>query len=173
MAYTQPTTRNTGDSITASVWNTDLVDNLIAIKNPPTDSYVADEGADWTTTSTSFVDVDGTDLSLTITTTGGDVIVHFHGVFLMSFNSDIVKLNVSLDGVNVAADDGITGASFYNSASALKLPISFTRLITGVSAGSHTFKLRWKVAANSVTLYAGAGTTNFDFHPQFWVREMS
>lgn len=173
MAYTQPTTRNTGDSITASVWNTDLVDNLIAIKNPPTDSYVADEGADWTTTSTSFVDVDGTDLSLTITTTGGDVIVHFHGVFLMSFNSDIVKLNVSLDGVNVAADDGITGASFYNSASALKLPISFTRLITGVSAGSHTFKLRWRVAANSVTLYAGAGTTNFDFHPQFWVREMS
>lgn len=33
MAYTAPTTRSTGDLITASIWNTDLVDNIIYLKD--------------------------------------------------------------------------------------------------------------------------------------------
>lgn len=33
MAYTTPTTRSTSDLITASIWNTDLVDNIIALKS--------------------------------------------------------------------------------------------------------------------------------------------
>lgn len=32
MAYTIPTTRTTGDLITASIWNTDIVDNIIFLK---------------------------------------------------------------------------------------------------------------------------------------------
>jgi len=32
MAWTTPTTRSTGNLITASIWNTDLVDNLILLK---------------------------------------------------------------------------------------------------------------------------------------------
>lgn len=31
MSWTDPTTRATGDLITASIWNTDLVDNLVAL----------------------------------------------------------------------------------------------------------------------------------------------
>ena len=35
MAYTAPTTRSTGNLITAANWNTDLVDNIAFLANPP------------------------------------------------------------------------------------------------------------------------------------------
>src|SRR5262245_7924090 len=35
MGYTTPTTHSTGDLITASIWNTDLVDNIKFLANPP------------------------------------------------------------------------------------------------------------------------------------------
>lgn len=35
MGYTAPTTRTTGTLITASMWNTDLVDNVGFLANPP------------------------------------------------------------------------------------------------------------------------------------------
>src|SRR5687767_11211551 len=40
MAWTTPTTRTTGDLITAAIWNTDLVDNLAYLKTE-TDKYGA------------------------------------------------------------------------------------------------------------------------------------
>lgn len=35
MAYTAPTTRATGNLVTASIWNTDLVENIKFLANPP------------------------------------------------------------------------------------------------------------------------------------------
>jgi len=35
MGYTAPTTRSTGNLITASIWNTDLVNNILFLANPP------------------------------------------------------------------------------------------------------------------------------------------
>lgn len=171
MAYTQPTTRNTGDSITASVWNTDIVDNIIALKNPPSAQYTANEAANWTTTSTSFVDVDGTDLSLAITTTGGDVMIGFHGN--VSSLNNYVWFDVTMDGTRIGTDDGFMGIYATSSTNIMVSPVSFVRLVTNVAAGSHTFKLQWKASAGTITLYAGAGTANGDVHPQFWVREVS
>ena len=169
MAWTTPTTQTTGTLITASEWNTQITNNLEALKNPPSDQYVGNEGADWTTTSTSFVDVDGTDLSLSITTTGGDVLIGFHGNVASGANT---FFDVTIDGTAVAGDDGIVALQGAGS-TAPGRPIGFTRLVTGVSAAAHTIKLRWKVASGTSTLYGGAGTANADLHPQFWAREVS
>lgn len=169
MAWTTPATQTTGTLITASKWNEQITNNLAALHDPATDSYVGNEGADWTTTSVSFVDIDGTDLSLSITTTGGDVLVGFHGNLASGANT---FLDVTMDGVAVAGDDGIIAIQGAGS-TAPGRPVAFTRLITGVSAAAHTFNLRWKVASGTSTLYGGAGTANADLHPQFWVREVS
>ena len=131
------------------------------------DSYVCDEASDYTTTSTSFVDVDGTNLALTIITNGGPVLVHFHGMFYT--NGARMWLDVDVDGTRTAGDDGIIGA--WQTAN---FTVTFSRLITGLSAGEHTFTLQWKViSGGTAKLYAGAGTSNADVHPQFWVREVS
>ncbi len=168
MAYTAPTTRITGELITASIWNTDLTDSIQALKDPPSDNVELNVGADLTTTSTSFVDI--TDLTTSLTTKGGDVMVSFKGDVRMS---TLAKLyfEIDLDGTPQVGDDGIGAGR--PEASPLGSFISFVWLLTGVSAAAHTIKLQWKVEAQTATLYAGAGTSAADVHPQFWAREVS
>lgn len=163
MTWTQPKTW-ASEPLTSGDLNTHLRDNLEALKEPPSANYILNESSDYTTTSTSFVDVDATKLALTITTNGGDVMVHFHA--MVANSSQHTFWDIDVDGTRIGTNDGIVrgaGTSI----------VCFTRLITGLAAGSHTFKLQWKVNAGTATLYAGAGTSNGDLHPQFWVREVS
>jgi hypothetical protein len=170
MSWVTPSPVTTGDLITAADWNQDVVDNTLALKDPPTDSYVGNDSADWTTTSTSFVDIDATDLGLAITTTGGDVMIGFHGNISGSTTLR-AYLDVTMDGTAIAGDDGIIAV---NPGTAVASgAVSFVRLVTSVAAGAHTFVLRWKVNTGTATLYAGAGTSTADLHLQFWVREVS
>jgi hypothetical protein len=173
MAWTTPKTWNVDELLTAANLNTHLRDNLNALKAPPTAHYECDEASDYTTTSTSFVDVDGTNLALAITTGGGDVLVHFHAA-VMHGGSGRIFFDVTVDGDRVAGDDGIIGGYVVNSSSGYPTAyMTFTRLITGVSAGEHTFKVQWKTSGATARLFAGAGTSWGDAHPQFWVREVS
>lgn len=167
MAWTTPKTW-TAEPLTSSDLNTHLRDNLSALKSPPSSSYTLNEVSDYTTTSTIFVNVDAAKLSLNITTTGGAVLVHFHGAIECSATANIF-FDVSVDGSRTAGDDGI----IVEQAAAQAEVIGFTRRITGLSAGSHTFNLQWKTASGTLTLYAGAGTSGKDIHPQFWVAEVS
>lgn len=173
MAYTSPRTWVAGETVTAALLNTHLRDNLIALKDPPTDSYNVNEASDYNTTSTTFVDIDATDLALTITTTGGDVLVGFSGSIEENTGAlEFVYLDVAVDGTRRGGDDGILMIG--NTVSTEPQVMSFVYLVTGLSAGSHTFKLQWKVSAGGdATMWAGAGTSEKDVHPQFWAREVS
>jgi hypothetical protein len=167
-AWVTPKTWSVDELVTASDLNTHLRDNLNALKAPPSASVVLNQASDYTTSNTSFVDIDATTLALTITTTGGDVFVHFHGVVGISAGG--VCLDFTIDGTRHAGDDGIMRSGSPNEGETL----SFTRLVMGLSAGSHVFKLQWKTTSGgTATLYAGAGTANFDVHAQFWARELS
>jgi hypothetical protein len=167
--WTAPRSWSVGELVTAALLNAHLRDNLDFLKTPPTASYILNESADYTTTSTSFVSVDNTKLSLAITTAGGDVLVGFSGVITGSTNLNAF-FDVEVDGVRIAGDDGliVNGA-----ASGGRYTVTFFRLITGLSAGVHTFKLQWRTSTGTLTLYAGAGTGSGDVHPQFFVREVS
>ncbi len=168
MAWITPKDWAVDEQLTASKLNTHLRDNLNALKAPPSDNYECNEGSDYSTNGTSFADVDGTNLSLTITTTGGDVMVGFHGTF-QAATQGTFYLDVYVDSADDGGDDGYLVQTI---AANTPNSVSFVRLITGLSAAAHTFKLRWKTNGVSVTLFAGAGTSNRDVHPQFWVREI-
>jgi len=170
MAYTVLPTVSPGDTIASATWGNIVKANIEAIKAPPTDHYTVNEASDYTTTSASFTDIDATDLALTITTTGGDVMIGFHGGFDCSAGAN-VYVDVDLDGTRIGGDDGIHAAAV--NATDFYGRISFVWLVTSLSAGSHTFKLQWKTSAGTVKMFAGAGTANADVHPQFWVREVS
>lgn len=119
-------------------------------------------------TANEFVDVDPTNLSLTLTTHGGDVLVGFTGTVSNSNNNASTKFNVAVDGVDYIADDGVTAMT--NSASGdngRTKPLSFVLLIAQLSPGSHTFKLRWKTVRNNT-----ARMDIVDLHPQFWAKEI-
>ena len=157
--------------------NVHVRDNILALKDPPSSTNSVNEASDYTTTSTSFADIDATDMARTITSTGGDMI--FVAQFAVSYvgttGADKVCFDVMVDGVALAGDDGIFGAAV-GSASKVA-PTTLVYLISGATytAGSHTVKLRWKVTdgGNTATIYAGAGTSKGDLHPQVFLREMS
>lgn len=188
MAWTSPKTWIDGNKLSALELNEQLRDNLNYLFAKPSASYILDEAANYTTTSNSWVDIDSTNLALSITTGGGDVLVWFNGL-VVPYNASTARvgLDIDVDGSRIAGDHGIvskntyaSGAYFVPSVS----PLTIVRLVTGLSAGSHTFKLQWIVNYSAV-LFAGAGTTNFvyntsaqnvdlygDIHAQFGVREL-
>lgn len=169
--WTDPKTWTVGESLTFEEMNTYMRDNQDALKSPPSASVQIDEASDYTTSNTSFEDVDATNFSVEITTTGGDVMLHFYLSASNTTTGRITFFDVAQNGVRIGGDDGMiavmAGASNGRNA------ISCTHLITSLAAGTYTFKLMWKVTANTSTIYAGAGTVNGDLHPHMWAREVS
>lgn len=175
MAWTAPTTRTTGTLITASIWNTDIVDNLDALKDPPTDLYNFDEASDYTTSSTSFADVDSTNLAMSITTTGGDILVTATLSAAHSDGAGFIYFDIDLDGTRQGLDDGIVffELSAASGIAGATIPVTISYWIQSVSAGAHTVKLQWKTSGATASLWAGAATASKDVHPQFAAREAS
>jgi hypothetical protein len=119
----------------------------------------------YTTTSTSFTDVDGTNLSLTITTGARRVLIGFSGGCSNS-GADTLFFDVQVDGVRQGGDFGLTGE---NEGSNGYRNYSFTYLTDALSAGSHTFDLQWRnVNGTTSTMYGAASSATW---PVFWVVE--
>ena len=150
MTWTTPKTDWTSDDLVAASDMNVIGENLAALKNPSTAAYAT--AADMSiSNSSAFADIDS-NFNLTITTTGGDVLVHFHGTVTHSG----LRIDVDVDGTRQGdAAYGIRRGGLNHEL------VSFSRLIQGLSAGSHTFKLQGR--SSSATLRAGA---------QFWVREI-
>ena len=97
-----------------------------------------------TTTSTSYVDL--TDMSVSLTTVGGDLLVNFAGVFSHSSAGGTILVALSLDG---AAEVGLVFTSC--PANDYNFVMATTWRFTGVAAGSHTVKVRWYVGSGTGT----------------------
>ncbi len=168
MAWTTPKTWSS-EPLTSADLNTYIRDNQNHLQTvlDNNEQYTADQGSDYTTSSGSFVDVDTTNFSHTITTNGGDVLVGFSGTAALN-GSYYLSFTVDVDGNPYFGDDGLVVLNDNDH----RHLISFTGLIEGLSADEHTFKLQWKINSGTGTLYAGAGASNLDIHPQFWVQEI-
>jgi hypothetical protein len=170
MAWTTPKDWTTDELVTASDMNTHVRDNLNHLFSPPGDNYECNESSDYSAAPSSFADIDSTNLALTLTPSGDTVMIGFHGN--ISKTTGRVFLDVAYGtSSRVGGDDGVICTS--NGAD--REPVSFVRILTGLTPDTEcTFKLQWKVSntGDNATLFAGAGTTNGDLHPQFWVREL-
>lgn len=171
MTYTAPKTW-TAEPLTSADMNTFIRDNQIALKDPPTDVIDVEEASDLTTTSTSTVDMDATNLKLSITTTGGDVLVGFSGSFNLSSVGHFIYLDIyeSVGGADLFGDDGHIVSTAFTAAKMWHF--GFVVCIEGLSAGTHEFKMRWKVSSGTGTFFRAAGTGSADVHPQFWAKEL-
>jgi hypothetical protein len=118
-------------------------------------SYKRTSG-NYSTASTTFVNVDGTNLSLSITTGARRVQIGFVGA-LSGSTQDTVLLDVTVDGTRVGGDRGITAqminSPFYTNA-------SFTFLTDVLSAASHTFNLQWATLGGATATLHGVTASN-------------
>ncbi|MCY4020246.1 MAG: hypothetical protein OXG39_12640 [Chloroflexi bacterium] len=159
MAWTTPKTDwSTGELVAAADLNA-IGANLVALKNPAKAVYTTT--AEIIGRTETFADVDS-NMRLALATTGGDVLVHFHGSMenVDPYNT-MLYCDIDIDGTRQGAEFGISRAHI----DAHDKAVSFTHLIRNLSAGSHNFKLQWKIEKQTVgvRLFAGA---------QFWVREI-
>ncbi|MDD9955686.1 MAG: hypothetical protein OXP68_05650 [Anaerolineaceae bacterium] len=171
-AWHTPLTWQVDQLVTEADLNSQLRDNLGFLKNPPTAFVSLDEQTDYVTSSNDFVDADRTRLALSLTTAGGDLLVVFFGMLRNPSNNGGGSLDVALDGSRTGKDDGLVGI---DTGSTHWQPVSFCALLREVPAGQHNLHLQWKRSHRSGAIYmsVGAGTTNADYHPQFWAREIS
>ena len=169
MAWTTPKTWSS-EPLTSIDLNTYMRDNQNHLKDrlDASASRVVGEGAVFTTTANEFVDVDTTKLALTLTTHGGDVLLGFTGTVQFSLSSATIHLNVSVNNVDYVGDDGVIGIMNGGTRDSQRnKPVSFVVLIPGLSAGSHTFRLRWKTSSQNTASMDVVG-----MHPQFWAKEI-
>lgn len=165
MAWTTTPTWATGRLVTVDDLEDNVFDNLNYVHAGRVSGRTnTNEASDYTTTSATFVDIDSTDLSKTLTPTTSKVRVYFHGSFQTSASGKIY-LDVAKDGVRQGGDDGY-GYTIGDQTLTLDVEIDVTPNV------STTIKLQWKQTGTiTATLYAGAGTSDKDVHPQFRVEE--
>lgn len=154
----------TGDLVTEADMDA-IRGNIEYLLDPNADAILYNNTADYTTTSATMVDVDATNLSITITTNGGPVLVTFSGA---------AQHNLARStGFDVAVDGTAQGATFTyginmvtTNANTLNLymPVSFAILITGLSAASHTFKLQWNTGGATAKLASQAAYIGVNFN---------
>jgi hypothetical protein len=158
MTWTTPKTWATGEPLTASDLNTHVRDNLDALKTPPTDSF---NGAlNKNTTSTTFISIDA-GLDLSITTSGGDVLVGLWIATLRVNGAGIGgAIRLLVDDAPVAYQYHVWGVSNGDRS------FAGSYLAEGLAAGAHTFKLQWSVLTGGYTL------TSPNVGWQFFAREV-
>ncbi len=134
-----------GDQLTADEILNVIYGDLDFLRNPPRDTYsLSTGGSNITTTSTTFTDLTG--FTRTITTQGGLVRV----MFRVRANSTAARFDLLLDGVSVTADNDGLGAVAPVSTFGNNCFI----VILAPTAGSHTFKIQWRVTTGTGTVYA-------------------
>lgn len=119
------------------------------------------------TLSSTFVDVDGSNLSLTITTLARRVMVGLVAMGDSAATGIYGSIDVDLDGTRLGG--GASGLHIWNQHDTLAIyNVGFVYLTDVLSAASHTFKLQWhnNSGATAVRL---AGTASQPL--RFWVAE--
>ncbi|MBN1286160.1 MAG: hypothetical protein JXB47_12250 [Anaerolineae bacterium] len=154
MAWTNIPDKNTGDQMDETWYDTHFKANMEYLLNPSHQCILRVNSSNYTTTSTSWVDVDATNLAITLTTYGGPVLVVFSGYGSHSVSNGSIYLDIAVDGSRVS---GVAGIMITAAATGELQNLSFAVLVTGLSAASHTIKLQWKVATGTATLFSATG----------------
>jgi len=156
MAWTTPRTWVAGEVPTAAIMNAHVRDNLNALKDPP-QAVAENYNATLSTTSTSFANITGAEV--TITTTGGRAMIGFQISQTASggTSSDFTCYEITIDGTAVSGHANGVLITYMGA------PLSFVHLTAALSAGAHTIRVQWRVNTASRT----ASASKF----QLWARE--
>ncbi|MEO1287533.1 MAG: hypothetical protein AAFV93_07180 [Chloroflexota bacterium] len=146
MAWTDPTNWQAGDPLTADRLNTEVKDNLVHLKNKPVVTYQSTSS--YSTSSTGYIVVDSTNLSHTLVTEGGNVLILCSGYATNNTAGSNNHFGVSVDGV-----DNIHLSVFTQDVANRLYPVSFHLLATGLAAGTHTFELKYSTSGGGLFFY--------------------
>jgi len=150
MPWTTPQTWTPGQVVAASDLNSNIRDNGLYLFAGRPLGYIQRTGsADYSTISTSFVDVDAANLILNLSVSSGRVIVTASGTFAPPAGSSIALDWIVDSTTRAGGANGVLMTQLSNT------PQVFTAmaLFTGLSVGAHTFKLQYRVLSGTGSVY--------------------
>lgn len=153
MAWTTPKTDFGSETMTAAQANA-LGTNLEYLFSPNSSYYLPDT-TDYTTTSTSFTSINATlgTFKHQIDTDGGNALVIGTIVYEGSgVNPQQGHWDIEVDGVSISNGSGMFSVQVAANYEAT-LPVIYP--VEGLSDGTHTFELKWKVTSGTGKIYAG------------------
>lgn len=169
--WTEPVEVSTSDPLSSTVFNEQVLQNLLYLQNKPYDEIVYTDGSDVAITSTTPVVLDSQRYQVEIDTLSGLVQVQF------ALNYSITGNNYAYFGVRVD-DDYMFGdvpaggttkilSSYYSRDSTTGNVWTGVINISGLSAGIHQFEPMGWVNSGTLTILQTSGYTN-----QFSAREL-
>jgi hypothetical protein len=168
MPWSDPEDWEVGQLVTAAKMNAQVRDNLRYLLNRQTVIKNINEAANYTTSSGTWGDVDSVDLSATLTPKTNYVKVGFQCIIEQTgASTGSTLLDITKDSVRVGGDDGLIGVR----GGAITQPVGFTVKVPVTPGVATTFRIQWRTTNTGAVMYAGAGTSGLDVHPQFWVEE--
>ncbi|MFZ4815661.1 MAG: hypothetical protein ACOYL5_14075 [Phototrophicaceae bacterium] len=176
MTWTPPKTWQTGDLVTANDLNTHLRDNLLALKAARLLGSLS-YNANYSTTSQSWVNVDATNLNLTVVTRGGLLLIGMRSVISMSSGSRVGQFDLALDGARQGGTNGLFAFKADADGGAYSfhqdIPASFLYLKQGVAAGNHSVTLQWRVgtSGDTTTTFSIDSSASGGMPTSLWVME--
>ena len=94
------------------------------------------------------------EMTITANTNGGDVLLMFQGAFNLQINDDLI-ISPFVDSVEISTTHRIRLAIVAGILSSVEVTMvgSINVLATGLSAGSHTFDIRWLASGGTARAY--------------------
>lgn len=143
--WTIPKTWESGDIVTAADLNTHLRDNMLYLKSA-NQFALAESDQNYTTTTTTWADIDASNLSLDITTHGGVCLVTFTGALTYGSSLSGAYLDFTVDGTRQGGTYGLTRLLMDGSNLNTTQPIvwGFQWWLPSLAAGNHTLRAQWR-----------------------------
>lgn len=135
MAYSVPSTKAVGDTLAAADWNTYVRDNMIDLAARLLKMDYIVQGAEFTTTSTSYVDMTGLTTNLTITR---------QSTILMIISGNTKADNAGQAAVFRGSINGVSDSKEVSTGTQDYVPLSYIYAKEGMAAGTYTVKLQMK-----------------------------
>lgn len=146
-----------GDVLAGTDLNTELRDQLIALFTPPQAHIV--RAAIYTTTTT-WADIDSTNLKLLITPLRANATLRIDLQIPLSHSAGgYAQIGFTVDGTRYS---NVNGLFQVNPAPAAPTVYSLYRDITGLSAAQHDIRVQWQTGSATLTADGGAYPILFD-----------
>lgn len=170
MAWSTPLTAVANSALTAAQWNASVRDNLLetapakatvagrvivtSASNAIAERQVTQSNivTSQSTSSTSFTDLTTVGPSVTVTT-GTSALVWFAAQMQNSGTNAVTQCAVAISGATTQSPDATTDLYIDGLGAGQAIRASTVHLFTGLTPGSNTFKLQYRVGSGTGTFY--------------------
>lgn len=158
MAWNTPPTYVAGDVLTASGMNTYVRDNFNYLLSGWSPAFVSrNNGANYTTTSTTFTDVDATNVKASITIAGTKALIWTFCHMTCTGTGDGSELDII---VNSTTRLGNSTHGLFRGQQGGILTVSLPAVATGLTPGANDFKLQYRcITSGTTTIFANPAAT--------------